>query len=240
MTCYNIIQSLPEDKRNRVARWYDEPWEYEKFLEKMKSQFENKQARQAAGSKLSRIRMEASQYFDDFLDDYEYTLGIAGEANFTNASKIISLNALINASLKRQLVTLDLPDEDYDTWVKQVRVVAGRLEFLPEYRPKGDKNTTTWYLSEPGLTPNTPAQNGPQEAVDRDGDVAMEEVNHIDINSLAAAIHAFATGGRPRIQRKNQQKNRRPVATWLFQNEIERLKSKGLYFRCKKSGHSAR
>jgi hypothetical protein len=60
MTCYNIIQSLPEDKRNRVARWYDEPWEYEKFLEKVKSQFEDKQARQAAGSKLSRMRMGAS------------------------------------------------------------------------------------------------------------------------------------------------------------------------------------
>jgi hypothetical protein len=165
----------------------------------VKFQFEDKQARQAARSKLSRIRMGASQYFDDFLNDYEYTLGIAKEANFTNASKIISFNASINAFLKRQLVTLDLLNENYDIWIKQVRVVAGRLESLPKYRPKGDKNTTTWYLSEPGLTLNTPAQNRPQEAIDKDENVAMGGINHIDINLLAAAIHAFATEGRPRI-----------------------------------------
>jgi hypothetical protein len=164
------------------------------LLKRVKEQFKDKQAKQAAGSKLARIRMGDAQFFNDFLDDFEYLLGIAGEFEFISASKIIGLNSSINTTLKRNLVILQLQDDDYDTWVSMVRTVAGRLEALPEYRPRGTKNTVTWFLKEPGLVSEAPAPRITKPGIDRDGDVIMEGVNKLEIKILIAAIKVISTG----------------------------------------------
>jgi hypothetical protein len=40
-----------------MERWFKEPWSPSELLKRVKEQFEDKQAKQAAGFKLARIRM---------------------------------------------------------------------------------------------------------------------------------------------------------------------------------------
>jgi hypothetical protein len=75
-----------------------------------------------------------------------------------------------------------------------MRMVAGTLEGLPEYRPRGIKNTVTWFLKEPGLVSEAPAPRITKPEIDRNGDMAMEGVNKLEIKTLMAAIKAMSTG----------------------------------------------
>jgi hypothetical protein len=58
MACYYIMQFLPNNNKNRMEKWFKEPWSPWELLKRIKKQFENKQAKQAARSKLARIRIE--------------------------------------------------------------------------------------------------------------------------------------------------------------------------------------
>jgi hypothetical protein len=152
-------------------------------------------------------------------------LEIAKESKFTPTSKIIGLNFSINTTLKRNLVTLQFPNDDYDIWVSMVRTVAGKLKALPEYRPRRTKNTVTWFLKEPGLVLETPALRIIKPGINRNGDVIMEKVNKFEIKTLIAAIKAISTGSNF----QGGYRGNNPI----FQKQYDKIKKLGLCFRCK-------
>ena len=241
--CYGMLQALPDEKKARAHGWFDKGgpdgnYNWEAFLQEFTILFEDKQARQNAGEQLTRMRQGSSQFFADFLQDFEYKLQQCGGTNWAGGAKIVQLNASINTPLKTALITVNLPDEDYDMWKAQVSLVAGRLEGLPSYRPKGTTHTKTWYTSSSGGHPTPSAADKPTHHVDADGDTIMGGVN-----ALAAAI-ANAMKGNPAavnaVQPAPGSSDVRPRAPWRSADAIRRLRDQGLCLRCEQRGHFAR
>jgi hypothetical protein len=57
VTCYGILETLPETKRTRVFQWFlsggsHKDWNINEFLLHLKDKFENKEAVQTAGNEL--------------------------------------------------------------------------------------------------------------------------------------------------------------------------------------------
>ena len=117
--CYGMLQTLPDNKKARAHGWFDRggpdgSYRWEAFLGEFTALFEDKQARQTAGEQLTRMRQGSSQFFVDFLQDFEYKLQQCGGTNWAGNAKVMLLNASINTSLRTALVTVDLPDDDYE------------------------------------------------------------------------------------------------------------------------------
>lgn len=114
--CLNILRSIPATKQPRILHWFevggpDGSYNYSLFLDHIKEQFENKQARQKAGNFLQRMRMGSSQYFVDYLQDFE--LKVAQCRGMSDSSKIMHLHTGINSRLRLLLLSKSLPDDNY-------------------------------------------------------------------------------------------------------------------------------
>ncbi|KAI1003753.1 hypothetical protein K3495_g4454 [Podosphaera aphanis] len=108
----------------------------------------------------------------------------------SDEDKIWNLSVVINSTLQQYLVFKNLPDNDYLKWVTKVRRVAGCLESLPSYRPKGCSGTKTWNLPQNGILSSPMFDNQiPAPKLDADGDTKMGGVNAI--KALQAAINAL-------------------------------------------------
>ena len=242
--CLEMFNSLPKEKQPRVDFWFREGgpernYNWEKFLKHFEDQFEDKQAAQVAGDKLSRMRMGSAQTFESYLQDFELKLAQCGGRDWPSRSKVLHLDAGLNEKLKAELVPKSLDSDNYDKWVQKVRGVAGRLENLPNYKPKGTVQTRTWYLSKGGSAAQTvhepPAKPTTVPATDHEGDTVMS-----GINSLKAQILALQEG----FQRKPRARKRRgsgsknlPPATWRSSDEVTRLISERKCIRCRQTGH---
>jgi hypothetical protein len=51
---------------------------------------------------------------------------------------------MINAKLSDALVTIDFPDDDYQSWIIRTRKIAARLEARSGYVIS--RNVTTWFI----------------------------------------------------------------------------------------------
>ena len=241
--CYGMLQALPDNKKARAHGWFDKggpdgTYKWEAFLNEFSVLFEDKQARQNAGEQLTRMRQGTCQLFADFLQDFEYKLQQCGGASWAGNAKIMQLNASINTPLKTALITVDLPDDNYDQWKVSVSRVAGRLEGLPNYRPKGATCTKTWYMGSGGSnrpTQSTKSQQ-PTHRVDAVGDTTMGRVNAL----VAAIVHAMKGIPAALNTAQPQSSDTRPRAPWRSQDAIRRLREQGLCLRCEQSGHLAR
>ncbi|KAI1002405.1 hypothetical protein K3495_g5796 [Podosphaera aphanis] len=167
--CLDMVNSLPIEKRPRVASW---------------NEFEDKQARLAASEKFLRMEQNDHQYFGDFIKDYEYQVAISGDSwTWTPSSRVNLLNAAINHSLRKSLDSVKLPsDENYSAWVAELKEVADKLEALPEYRPKGSTKTST-KLGSPKS--GSVLARSRESVKDQDGDTIMRDVDLI----LATVSH---------------------------------------------------
>ena len=243
--CYGMLQALPDEKKARAHGWFDRggldgTHRWEAFLEEFTALFEDKQARQNAGEQLTRMRQGSCQHFVDFLQDFEYKLQQCGGTNWAGGAKIMQLNASINTPLKSALITVDLPDDDYDQWKTRVSLVAGRLEGLPSYRPKGANHTKTWYTGTSGGSRLARSAEGQKQVhhVDVDGDTMG------GVNALAIAIVNAIKGNRAAMNAVQPQPTglgyARSRAPWRSANAIRRLRDQGLCLRCEQSGHLAR
>ena len=244
--CYGMLQTLPDNKKARAHGWFDRggpdgAYNWEGFLRELSTLFEDKQAKQAAGEQLTRMRQGSCQHFADFIQDFEYKLQQCGGTTWAGNAKIMQLNASINNPLKTALITVDLPDEDYDQWKARVSMVAGRLEALPTYRPKGATHVKTWYAGSNGTSRAAQPTNGPRAAprVDADGDTIMGGMS--GINALAAAIvNAIKANPDANRPRSTGSGDTRPRAPWRPADAVRRLRDQGLCLRCEKGGHMAR
>jgi hypothetical protein len=243
MVCYNILQALPKEKRPRVGQWFltggqKRQWDWEEFLKHVRDQFEDKQAKQNAGDKLSRIRMGDAQYFAEFLQDYEYLLAQCEGLGWDSSVKIIHLNNSINSTLRKSLISKTMPDDDYDRWVKKAKNVASRAENEPDYRPKGSTRTKTWYLAQKGSRPKTIVPENPTSPqLDADGDIPMTNANTISLNHLVAALQQAAGLGNGKTNNKFAPRSSLPRAAWKSANKVERLRSERKCISCEQKGH---
>lgn len=139
--CLNIFRSIPPIKQPRILHWFEiggpnGNYQWDLFLNHIKEQFENRQARQTAGNLLQRMRMGENQFFIDYLQDFELKVSQCG-GSWSDNNKIMHLDTGLNSRLRLLLLSKSLPDDDYLKWVSKVKAVAGRLENTPNYRPKG-------------------------------------------------------------------------------------------------------
>lgn len=238
---------MPERKQKLVADWFGSggesgTWAWREFLDHFTTQFENKQAKEEAAEDLSRMRQGATQWFKDFLSDFEYKLTIAGGRKWPDSMRVALVRSGINLTLKTALSTKVLAVDNYVEWMRIVKVVAGQIEGLPSYRPKGSSpsQAKTWHLRQPGTAGyNTASPNvGGSSAspkVDHQGDTIM---GGTDINAIVMAVVAAMNG-----QKKGKGKggnDSRPCAPWRTPEAFRRLLDKGLCSRCEKSGHVGR
>ena len=244
--CYGMLQALPDDKKARAHGWFDRGgpggnYHWEDFLGEFSALFEDKQARQAAGEQLTRMRQGSNQYFADFLQDFEYKLQQCGGTNWAGSAKIMQLNASINTSLKAALVTVDLTDDDYDLWKARVTLVASRLEALPTYRPKGATHTKTWYTGSGGAGRSNQSAEGQKQSprLDADGDTIMGGVNAL-ATALAQALKGSSVPVNATQSQQSGSGDNRPRAPWRSADAVRRLRDRRACLRCEQRGHMAR
>jgi hypothetical protein len=61
------------------------------------------------------MRMGDFQKFDSLLNDFEFKLALYKGAKWPDRNRILRLNAMINAKLLDALITVDFPDDDYQS-----------------------------------------------------------------------------------------------------------------------------
>jgi hypothetical protein len=249
--CLSMINTLPAKKKERVSYWFESGgpggiYAWESFLEHFTEQFEDKQAKQAAGEQLSRMRQGSAQLFTDYLQDFEYKLAQCGGQGWADSARIIQLNTGINNTLRMALIAKTLPDDDYARWVSKVKAVAGRLEGLSSYKPKGvSSSTKTWYLNRPGAGPSIiAAPSSDVGRVDAEGDTRMGGINAlmtmlaafqsgqgVNINALQLRNSGAGTGSRGGAGAL------KPRAPWRTREVFQQLIERSLCVRCERPGH---
>lgn len=148
--CIDIIDTLPEDKKSRVAGWFSNSkrknvFDWQDLLDVFQQEFEDIQAQQTAHEMVLRMEQGHCQYFHEFVKDFEYKVSLSGgEELFTASAKTRQLKASLNTRLRRALIGVKLPQiKDYSKWVQAVREVAIELESFADYRPRGATQTGT-------------------------------------------------------------------------------------------------
>ncbi|KAI0991360.1 hypothetical protein K3495_g16827, partial [Podosphaera aphanis] len=187
--CFDIFRSVPLDKQPRIQNWLetggiDGKYDWNNFLDHLKEKFENKLARQTAADQLGRMRMGPTQYFVDYLQEYEFKISQCGKTGWTDEYKIMHLEIAINAPLRQLLMNKNLPEDDYAKWVSKVKRISGRLENSPSYRPRGSSGSKTWYVAHNGSNPQVASPALPssqQPSLDADGDTKMGGVNALQV-----------------------------------------------------------
>ncbi|CAD6499368.1 BgTH12-03485 [Blumeria graminis f. sp. triticale] len=84
---------------------------------------------------LGRMQMGATQYFVDYLQEYELKISQCGKTGWTDEYKIMHLEIAINALLCQLLMNKNLPEDNYAKWISKVQSISGRLENSPSYWP---------------------------------------------------------------------------------------------------------
>ncbi|KAF5521138.1 hypothetical protein CGCA056_v007602 [Colletotrichum aenigma] len=115
-----------------------------------------------AATTLRTLRQRDDQSLSSFLPWFERTLAEAGGADWADKAKIAFLEGALSTRLKRGLIYIELPKDDYHRWLLKVQDFAIKLESLPQQAHKG----TPPYSKAP--------QPGQQDA---DGDMAMSGVS---------------------------------------------------------------
>lgn len=247
--CLDMIDTLPEDKKSRVAAWFEDKsrtnsFDWQVLVEHFRNQFDDKEARQSASEYVTRMEQGYNQLFLDFLKDFEYRIAPCREA-YTPLGKSMQLKSSLNTRLRRALVGVRLPPlENYTAWVAGVAEVAADLEGLNDYRPNNAKYTATKLGTPKGVTVHEEHKSN----VDEEGDYKMGG------NALLAAIERLVLKEDNTVAGLGNGKKRskkienfgetkmpgKPRAPWRTKEEFAKLIRKRLCVRCGKSGHVGR
>lgn len=141
--CIDIINTLPDEKKSRVANLFSQCKQADNFnwrelLNVFEHEFENTQAQQSATELVQRMEQGRHQMFRDFLKEFEYQIALSGgEDIFTPLAKTRQLKLSLNNILRRALIGVKLPSErNYLEWVSTVKEIAVELESFADYRPR--------------------------------------------------------------------------------------------------------
>jgi hypothetical protein len=170
-------------------------WNVNEFLLYLKDKFENKKAIQTAGNELQRMRMNNFQKFDSLLNDFEFKLALCKGAKWPDKNRIFRLNAIINAKLLNALVTVDLSDNDYQSWIIKKRKIAAKLEARSGYVTS--RNVTTWFIKKEKFNAFfsrfQTARPSPEQSntltTNSNGDIQITEVNNAIVNLFTTLVN---------------------------------------------------
>jgi hypothetical protein len=153
---------------------------------------------------------------DSLLNDFEFKLALCKGTEWPDRNQILRLNAIINAKLLNALVTIDFPDNDYQSWVTRTRKIAAKLEARSGYVTS--KNVTTWFIkkeessaffSRPQTARPSPEQpNTP--TINSNGDIQITGVNNAMVNLFTTLINQL---GNKRQSPPNREKKSHPEAS---------------------------
>lgn len=232
LICLGILESLPENKQNRVSSWLMKQgklgnYDWREFLKVLDGQFDNKLAGLEAGIILVRMKQGEHQYFDDFVQDFEYQLSLCQGETFGSAAKLILLHAAINEQTRDALIGNNITLEmGYDDYVSKTRLVASQIQARQRYRPMGT-HLQTKTIHFPGITgaPTQVLQQPSSHQVDGNGDTIMDMLN------------AMSSASNRKSQVAHGSKQGKPPAPWRERGEFDSLIRKGCCVRCGKPGH---
>lgn len=249
--CIDIINTLPEEKRSRVANWFSlskkkDKFDWQNLLEVFEREFEDTQAQQAATELVQRMEQGRHQYFHEFLKEFEYKVALSGgDEIYTQLAKTRQLKLSLNNNLRRALIGVKLPSEkQYAEWVAAVKEVAIELESFTDYRPKGSNHMGT-KIGPPksGSTMSKLEPSQPDSKVDGNGDTFMTGTD-----AILAAIKDLQLQNKDKWRKKSKKtvsrrdvspskRKDKPRAPWRSSKEFARLIEEGVCIRCGKGGH---
>lgn len=98
--CLKIYESIPEPQRQRIRGYWircgeDENFNWKEFLEECNVQYFDQIGADKAERKLSKMRQGESQYFRNFLQEWELQLEYAGGREWPDSTKINHLVMII-------------------------------------------------------------------------------------------------------------------------------------------------
>jgi hypothetical protein len=161
---------------------------------------------------------------------------------------------MINVKLLNALITVNLPDNDYQLWVIRTRKIAAKLEARSGYVIS--RNVATWFIkkegssaffSRPQIAKFSPEQPS-TPTTDSNGNIQITKVNNAMVNFFTTLINQ--SGNKRQIQ-LNRERNKssksfgktgktKARARWVPTSEASELIDNGRCFNCKKKGHIAR
>jgi hypothetical protein len=161
---------------------------------------------------------------------------------------------MINAKLLNALVTINLSDDDYQSWVIRIRKIAAKLEARSGYVTS--RNVTTWFIKKEEFNaffsrPQT-ARFSPEQpntlTTDSNGDIQITEVNSAIINLFIILINQLnnkrqspLNRGRNKLFKSFEKAGKTKVrARWVPISEASELIENRRCFNCKKKGYIAR
>lgn len=202
--CLDIIDTIPEEKKSRIAPWFSEckiknKFDWEDLLDRLFHEFEDNQAQQSAIEVVQRMEQGQNQYFHDFLKDFERKVAMSGGNEiYTPAMKTMQLKASLNSRLRRALVGVKLPPvHKYSEWVAEVKGVAAEIESFADYRQRGSRLTMT-KIGPPKCGSAQQSFVPEEEIVDAEGDTLMTGTN-----AILAAIKDLKIYQKSSTKKKN-------------------------------------
>ena len=174
---YLVNRCLGESAQKMVATFYIEAgpthqYNPEVFLQYLERVYGNANQQQDAANKLRSLRQKDSTPFASFLPKFERILAEAGGMDWADRAKISFLEGALSSKLRRSLIAVQLPDNDYPEWQHQVFRIASNLERF-ESQERQVPGPTNWKLKSRG---NTGSPHQPQDA---EGDTVMGGINKV-------------------------------------------------------------
>jgi hypothetical protein len=234
--CTNIFACLPKEKQQRVIYWLQEGGEDgsynpNEFLEHMDSKFLDPEEERKALDKLDRVRQGDRQKFEDFRQQFEQLSAQAGTLAHKGASKVSTMRRAISTALSRLLISVELSNTDYESYVVKVQKIATNFEAHKDFH-KQSGSMTHYYVNEGShrSTSRKRSNSTPAQDTDGDGDTEMTDVKALatKVAALVAQVSSISRGGK---------EDKRPRAKWRSGSEFRKLIKAGKCGRCKEKKH---
>ncbi|KAI1002145.1 hypothetical protein K3495_g6057, partial [Podosphaera aphanis] len=147
--CMKIYESIPEPKRQRIRGYWikcgeADTYDWKEMLEACNKEYFDKVGAQKAEKKLLAMRQGESQVFRSFLQEWELQLEFAGGRKWPDDIKINQLSIAVSEKIREKFSVLDLPTEDYQSWVNIITRVTAVMENSEKFVKKGEAQTTQY------------------------------------------------------------------------------------------------
>ncbi|POS81656.1 hypothetical protein EPUL_006751, partial [Erysiphe pulchra] len=213
----------------------DEHFNWKEFLEECNVQYFDQIGADKAERKLSKMRQGESQYFRNFLQEWELQLEYAGGREWPDSTKINHLRQSVSEKIREKFPVLGLPRHDYTKWVTKITEVAAIMEDSDRFiRPAEAK--TTQFASRNGLLSSEYLAGQPENQritenstssapqLDYEGDTTMQGMK-LELQRLANVINKISVDGSG-SKRKNNNNEKKPSAPWRTESEVAILREK--------------
>ena len=235
--CIDIVDTLPDEKKSRIASWFSlnkgketGSFNWKELLDVIQREFEDAQAQQVALELLQRMEQGPHQYFHEFLKEFEYKAAFCGgDEMFTPSAMTRQLKSSLNNSLRRSLIGVKLPPvKQYAEWVAAVREVAEELESFSDYRPRGSNQIGTKIGPAKGgiglskLENRNPKVDGAGDTHMTGTDAILAAIRDLKVNySGSSTDYPARSSNNPKYRSKGEDgRKTKPRAPWRSKKRV--------------------